>query len=574
MCQESPDQETIVDVLIIGSGAAGLSAAMSAGSAGLDVLITEKTDTFGGTAARSAGMLWIPCNPISVAQGVVDSAEEASAYVAAEARETFNPEVVSSYLANAPRMIEAYARDFPSMTFVRNDAVADNHPDLPGAKDKGRTLTVPPFDARNLGMGAYKLAPPLETMTFLGMMIAARDLGHFFDAWRSWTSFRFVTKRLATHFKDVLFHGRAMQLANGSALVGRMAKAVFDLGIPIWYRCAAVALLTEQGVVTGATVHRDGKPHRILARRGVILATGGYPHDPERRAQLAPIPRLAEQMYPAAKEGCDGDGLRMAEAVGGKIEDRLFNTISWWPVSRVPSGNGKFRLFAHGFDRTKPGFIMVNRDGRRFARETGIGNDLIRAMAKAAGDGPVEGWLIADHKAMRRFGIGIVRPAPMPFGRHLRSGYLLRGKTLADLAARAGIDPAGLEAQVAKFNEFAARGEDPEFGRGESSLDKRNGDPGHEPNPSLRPLEVAPFYAVKILPGDFSTLAGLRTDGSARVLDAEGQPIEGLYAAGNDLSTMGGGNSPAGGFTLGPALTFGYVAGQSVAAQAAKTIAR
>lgn len=555
-----------VDVLVVGAGAGGLSAAMSASLGGLNVVVAEKTDTFGGTAARSGGMLWVPCNHLAKAAGVADSIEEARLYVQSEAGEQFNGGVVDAYLAQAPRMVETYARHFPSMVFLRNDAVGDNHPEQPGARESGRTLSVPPFDGRELGRRRRDLAPPLPTTTFLGMMVPARDLMHFFNVWRSRASFSLVAKRLFRHAKDVAVWGQTMQLANGSALIGRMAKAVFDAGIPVWLGAPALELLTCDGRVTGAIVLRDGRPARVQARLGVVLATGGFPFDRARRGALAPIPRLAEQMHPAAKPGTDGDGLRMAEAVGAKVEDGLFNTISWWPVSRVPQRGGEGAIFPHIVDRPKPGFIIVARNGRRFARETAIGNDLIRAMAAAAGNGPVEGWLIGDHRAVRRFGIGIVRPAPLPLGRHLRSGYLLRGRSLAELADRAGIDPAGLADQVARFNAQAILGRDDAFGRGRSALDKRNGDPAHTPNPSLGPLDMPPFYAVRILPGDFSTLAGLRTDGNARVLDARDQPVAGLYAAGNDLSTMGGGHSPAGGFTLGPALTFGFVAGQHLVA--------
>lgn len=564
---EQPIEEITVDALVVGAGAGGLSAAMSARLAGLEVLVLEKTDTFGGTAARSGGMLWIPMNPLSLADGVPDSLEEAKAYVRAEAKELYNEEIVDAYLTQAPRMVEAFRKNYPSMQFVRNDGVADNHPHLPGAKDKGRTLTVPLYDGRELGDKAYQLAKPIPTMTFLGMMVSSRELGDFFNIWRSWKSFKLVMGRLIEHGRDIVTKGRAMRLANGSALVGRMAKAVFDAGTPLWLSTEVRSLISENGRVVGAEAVRAGKAVRIRARKGVVLATGGYPHDPTRRRQLAPIPRLAEQAFPMGKEGSTGDGIRMAEEVGASIEDRMFNTVSWWPVSQVPNRRGGYDLYAHGVDRSKPGFIIVNRYGKRFERETAVGNDLVRAMAESAGNGPVEAWLIADKQAVSRFGIGVVRPAPLLYGHHLRSGYLKKADSLAELAVKCGIDAEGLATEVATFNDNARQGVDPQFHRGESALDKRNGDPLNKPNPSLRALEEGPFFAVKILPGDFSTLAGLRTNGNAQVLGSDGAPIPGLYAAGNDLNTIGGGNSPAGGFTLGPAVTFGFVAGQHMGGQ-------
>jgi succinate dehydrogenase/fumarate reductase flavoprotein subunit len=560
-----PENTLETDVLVIGAGAGGLSAAMSAALGSLEVIVAEKTSHYGGTAARAGGLLWVPTNHLAMRDGVQDSVEEARAYVEAEAGPSFRPDVVDSYLANAPRMLLAYEKAFPSMKFVRNDVGADNHPNQPGAKSAGRCVSLPSFDGRELGEHRKRLAPPLETMTFLGMMIPVRDILHFFNMWKSKASFQIVVKLLTTHVRDMLAHGQPMQLSNGAALVGRMAKSVFDRNIPIWYDTPARELVMKDGRVAGAILMREGKPVTVLARRGVVLATGGYPFDKARRAKLAPIPNLGGHMYTAARPGADGDGLRMAEAVGGKVEDGLFNTMSWWPISLVPQRGRAPLVYPHFVDRAKPGFIMINARGQRFARETAIGNDLIRAMAASASDGPVEAWLIGDHRAVRKFGIGMARPAPLPLGHHLRSGYIVRGRTLAELAARIGVDVAGLESQVARFNASAAKGEDPEFHRGESALEKRGGDPECKPNPCLRPLLDGPFYAVKILPGDFSTLAGLRTDGCARVLNAENQPIPGLYAAGNDLSTMGGGHSPAGGFTIGPAVTFGFVAGQHLA---------
>lgn len=566
MSDSADRQET--DVLVVGAGAGGLSAAMSAALGGLDVIVSEKTGHFGGTAARAGGLLWVPTNHMAMRNGVKDSLEEARAYVAAEAGESFRPEVVDGYLVNAPRMLQVYEKAYPAMRFMPNDVGADNHPHQPGAKSSGRCVSLPTLDGRELGVHRKRLAPPLKSMTFLGMMIPVRDVLHFFNMWKSRDSFRIVVKHLTSHLRDLLTCGRPMQLSNGAALVGRMAKSVLDRNIPIWYDAPARELIVRDGRVVGAVISREGRPVSVFARRGVVLATGGYPFDKARRMALAPIANLAGLAYTAARPGADGDGLRMAEAVGGQVEDRLFNTTSWWPISLVPQRGRDALVFPHFVDRAKPGFIMVDAQGRRFERETAIGNDLIRSMAAAAGDGPVQAWLIGDRSAVRKFGIGIARPAPLPIWLHLRSGYVKRGRTLAELAGRIGVDPSGLEQQVARFNAAAAKGEDPEFHRGESALEKRGGDPACKPNPCLRPLEAGPYYAVRILPGDFSTLAGLRTDGHARVLDVRGQPIPGLYAAGNDLSTMGGGHSPAGGFTLGPALTFGFVAGQHLAGQA------
>jgi hypothetical protein len=227
--------------------------------------------------------------------------------------------------------------------------------------------------------------------------------------------------------------------------------------------------------------------------------------------------------------------------------------------------DGSIGLFPHSFDRNKPGFIAVTRSGRRFISEGAIGNDFIRAMVRDCQEQIPEAFLITDHRTLRHYGLGLVRPWPLPLGRHVRSGYLVRAQTLEGLGIALGIDGPCLLQTVARFNDNAGKGLDPEFGRGQNALELRNGDPSVTPNPCLAPISRSPFYAVRIYPGDFSTLAGLRTDPNGRVLNPVGRPIAGLYAVGNDASTLFAGNSPAGGCTLGPALTFGFIAGRYLA---------
>lgn len=558
-----------VDALVIGSGAGGLSSAISAKLEGLDVLIVEKGERFGGTTARSGGMMWVPGNSLAKKDGIADSREAALSYVQAEAGNMYDEARVSAYLDAAPLMIDEYAERTSAMRFVSSDFVADNHQHLPGAVLTGRTVTVPVFDGRELGKELRNLAKPLGSLTFLGMMIQpGAELNHFMNAFKSWKSFRFVAARMAGRLRDAIFWGRSTRLTNGNALAGRLAKSALDLGVPIWCSTSAKRLLTESGRVVGAVVEREGRTVEIRARYGVVLATGGFPHDKERRRNLSPFWPEGAGAYALGAEQNVGDGMTMGESVGGKVEDRLFNTVSWTPVSRTTGRDGKPVLFPHGFDRTKPGFIAVTRKGRRFANETAIGNDFIRAMMAECEGGPVEGFLLCDHKAIRKFGNGLVRPAPVPMTRHLRSGYLIKGNTLRELAAKAGIDADALEAEVKRYNAFAETGVDLDFKKGGNELERRSGDPQQKPNPNVGPLSHAPFYAVKLLPGDFSTLAGLRTDAQARVIDAQGRVIPGLYAAGNDNSTMAGGNSPSGGFTLGPAMTFGFIAGRHLATQA------
>jgi succinate dehydrogenase/fumarate reductase flavoprotein subunit len=235
------------------------------------------------------------------------------------------------------------------------------------------------------------------------------------------------------------------------------------------------------------------------------------------------------------------------------------------PISLVPWPDGSTGTFPHFVDRAKPGVIAVTADGARFVNEADSYHDFIQAMVSATEGREHAAWLVCDHAALRRYGLGFAKPFPLPLGPHLRSGYLLRGRTPAELAAAAGIDPAALERTVEAFNEPARRGEDPAFGRGSTAYNRSLGDPLVAPNPCVAPLERAPFYAVKVVPGDLGTFAGLRGDAHARVLDGEGRPIPGLYAAGNDLASVMGGNYPGGGITLGPAMTFGYIAARHMA---------
>jgi succinate dehydrogenase/fumarate reductase flavoprotein subunit len=554
------------DVLVVGAGAGGLSAAISSRLAGLDVLVSEKGSCAGGTTARSGGMIWAPCNPLAISDGVPDSPEKARTYIQSETGTLFDAARADAYLANAPKMIQTYQDRTSSMRFVRNDTVADNHPHLPGAIESGRTVTVLPFDGTQLGANLKTLADPIRELTFLGMQIQpGRELNHFFGALSSTKSFSFVAKRLIAHSRDLLLHGRTTRLANGNALAARLLKSALDLQIPIWLSSPVSELLRTENRVSGAIVeHPDGRV-KVKVRRGIVLACGGYPHDPLRRRTLSPLGILGAGAYAMAPLTNVGDGLTLAENVGGLVDRRLANTISWTPVSRVKRPDGQYGFFPHSFDRNKPGFIAVTTRGRRFISEGAIGNDFVRAMVAECHGNVVEGFLITDHHTLRRYGMGIVRPWPLPVGRHLRSGYLIRGSTLAELAAKTSICSSELEQTIAAFNANALLGLDPLFGRGQTALEKRNGDQTVRPNPCLAPIAQAPFYAIRLLPGDFSTLGGLRTDASARVLDSQEEPIPGLYAVGSDASSLFAGTSPAGGATLGPALTFGFIAGQHLA---------
>ncbi len=554
------------DALVVGSGAAGMSAAVTAGHGGLNVLIVEKEPRFGGTTARSGGWLWIPGTSLARAWGIVESADQARTYLRHEAGNSFDAARVDAFLSAGPEAVDFFTAK-TSLRFDMPLVFPDYHAEAPGGSQGGRSMVTRPFDGRELGRHIENLGAPLPELTVFGMMLGSgKEIIHFMRATRSLTSAIYVARRLSRHLMDFMRYGRGMTLTNGNALAGRLAKSAFDLNIPLWLSSPVRELIVEHGAVRGAVVEREGRLVRIHARRGVILACGGFPHDVDRRRAMFPHAPSGAEHYSPGPTGNTGDGLRLAETVGGRVEDTLPNAAAWVPVSLTTRKDGTRGVMPHFIDRAKPGVIAVMRSGARFANEGNSYHDFVQEMMKAAKPGDeIAAFLICDHRALRKYGLGCVPPFPMPIRRHLSTGYLLRGDTLASLAAAAGIDAQGLAATVEEFNASAASGQDPAFGKGSRAYNRFQGDALHGPNPCIAPIEHGPFYAIKMVIGDLGTYAGIRTDANARALDAKGNPIDGLYAAGNDMASIMGGNYPGAGITLGPALTFGYIAGRHIA---------
>jgi len=553
------------DAIVVGSGAGGLAAAVTAAKGGLKVIVLEKEALYGGTTARSGGVLWIPCNPKSRELGIEDSAEQARRYLRHEAASHYDAARIDAFLDNGPRMV----RFFESETAVRFAAVPefpDYHPDVPGGKAGGRSIVAAPYDAGELGREAKRLRPPLREITFVGMMFnASQEVAHFFNVTRSLSSAAYVVRRLLQHSLEMLRHGRAQRLTNGNALIARLARSAFDAGTEIRTEAPVARLLISDGRVCGVEYSLNGQAHALHARHGVVLATGGFPQDPELRGQLFPH----AQHFSPAPPGNTGDGWRLAQTVGGQTAGSLPNNAAWIPVSLVPRRNGLSGVYPHLLDRYKPGIIAVDPGGRRFANEANSYHDVGQAMQAACADrAETFAWLVADHRAIRRYGLGFVKPFPLPLWPHLRSGYLKRGRTPAELAAVLGLDAATFARTIEEFNRAAREGLDPAFGKGSTSYNRYLGDQNHRPNPCVAPLDRGPYYAVKLLMGDLGTFAGIRTDERARVLGADELPIPGLFAVGNDALSVMGGNYPGAGITLGPAMTFGYIAGRHLVAQA------
>ena len=563
------NQEAEYDVLVVGTGASGMSAAVTAAYAGLKVLVVEKAALFGGTTARSGGWLWIPNTKLAHELGIHEPAGAARAYLQHETTTHFNPERVDAFLENGPKAIDF----FTSKTCVQFDmppVFPDYHAEAPGGQPGGRSMVTRPFDARELGARVQKLAPPVPELTVFGMMLGSgKELWHFLRAFKSLESFWYVSKRFGGHLLDVLRHGRGMTLTNGNALAGRLAKAGIDLGVEVWLDAPVKSLVEENGVVKGAMVVRDGQPTEVRVRKGVVLACGGFPYDIERRKQLFPHAPTGREHFTPSPALNTGDGLRLGESVGGWVDPSIPNAAAWCPTSVTQRKDGSQGVMPHFIDRAKPGVIAVTANGHRFTNEALSYHDFIQDLVKAcAGQGEVACWLVCDHQHLREYGLGAVAPFPLPIGKHLRNGYLKRGSSLQGLAQSIGVPAAALQEEVASFNRDAASGKDSRFNKGSTAYNRYQGDSLVTPNPCMAAIEHGPFYAIKVVVGEIGTFAGLETDAQCRVLTQGGQPITGLYAVGNDAASVMGGNYPGAGITLGPALTFGYVAGQALAQQA------
>lgn len=560
------DKKIDCDVLVVGSGASGMATAITAKLLGLNVVVIEKSKNYGGTTARSGGWLWIPCTQLGKNYGHEDSPEAVKTYLKHEGGSAYNEERVDSFVNHCYDAVDFFTKK-TAVQFDMPLTFPDYHAEAPGAMQGGRSMVTRPFDARELGDRLALLEPPLPELTVFGMMIGSgADLRHFMKATRSLESAIYTIKRFSTHFAECLKYGRGMLLTNGNALAGRLAKTALDLNIPVIVDTAAKELIISNGKVVGIKAKTGEHEVEFKASKAVVLAAGGFPHNIELRKRLYGHTATGLEHWSPTTETNTGDSILMTEKVGVKVDTYLPNAAAWAPVSLVKRKDGSTGVMPHFIDRAKPGVISVNKLGKRFVNEANSYHDFVQGMIKGANiDGQITSWLICDRKTLRMYGLGSVPPQPLPIGKYLKSGYLKKGNTIAELAKNCGISPEGLQQTIKNFNEQAKIGQDPEFGKGSKAYNRYQGDALHMPNPCLKPIEQGPFYAVQLHPGDIGTYAGLPVDRHSRVLDISGKPVEGLYSVGNDATSIMGGNYPGAGITLGPALVFGYQTGLFIA---------
>ena len=547
-----------VDLLVVGAGAAGMTAALVAAIEGCRALVCEKSQHVGGTTARSSGGIWIPGNHLTAAAGSPDSIEDARAYLTELVGSDDGDGLREAYLESSATAIH-YLEQNSDVHFSPMAANPD-YRELAGAATGGRPVAAVPFDGRKLGRDFALLAPPLPLLMALGgMMVARADIPHLLHPLRSYRSFSHSVRLVGRYLVDRLSHGRGTRLLMGNALAARLFYSLRKRNAPIWLNSTVSELIRDGDSVVGALVKTAGQIRRVRARCGVVLATGGFGHSPEWRRRL--MNQQEQTAHSLAYEANSGDGLSMAEQVGARIERaRLTSAAVWAPISKFRRNDGTVLTFPHFFmDRPKPGFIAVNHKGKRFVNEAASYHDFVAGMLndpEVGAESPA--YLICDRATLSTYGMGIVLPGPRQLRKYLRSGYLVESDSLQSLALKMNIDPVGLISTVDRNNQFAESGLDLDHGKGQSAFNRFHGNPEHLPNPCVGAISAAPFYAMKIFPADLATHAGIRANQNCQVLNTEGKVVAGLYVCGNDLYSIWEGEAPGPGVTLGPAVVFGY----------------
>ena len=567
---ENPQVKTVadkeVDILVIGSGAGGLLSALVAAENHADVLVVEKEKLWGGTSATSGAGIWIPASDQAREAGFEDNVHDAFKYVRALSADNVPDENIRAFVENAAPMLR-WVTDNTSLDYVAFP-YPDYHAENPGGSPTGfRTHMPMPMDGKQLGKDVETLRPASPAASLFGYLNWHFDETYIilFRA-KGWQLH--LAKSLARYWLDLPFRFKSSKdrrLTLGNSLLGGLKLALNKKNVPVWLKTPMVELIEENGRVAGAVVERNGERVNIIARKGVILAAGGFEKSQEMRDEYTPS--QTQQILSGGQTGNTGDGIQQGMSIGANT----LNMHSTWaaPVFYVP-GEDRGRLCT--IERALPGCIMVNQAGKRYLNEAAsyhiVGQQMAAANVAAKngeGAGTDPSWIVFDHDFRHKYPVGPLYPIlPDWLQRGEVQSILKKGKTIEELAENMGVEPSALAETVSRFNEGALKGEDPDFHRGEAAYDKMYGDPRHGPNPSLGPIEKGPFYAFPIHPGDIGTNGGLLTDDKARVIGKDGKAIKGLYAIGNNAASAMGESYPGAGVTIGPAMTYGYIAARDL----------
>ena len=556
MTGSAPSLPTEVDVVVVGAGGAGMTAALAAGRRGLETVLIEKSPWFGGSTARSGGGVWIPGNYALRAAGQADDADrpEASRYLDSIVGDDVPKVRRDTFLDRGPEVMD-FLREHTPLRFAWVPEYSDYHPEAPGGRLRGRSVEPVPMDAAFLAEELERLHPPY-TKAPANLIVTQADFRKISLGLRTVRGPLTMLRVMLTRLWSML-RGRRMY-AMGNALVIGLRQGLVDAGVPVHYETELKDLLIEDGRVVGVRVAHHGSPATIRARRGVILGSGGFEKNLEMREKYQPQPTSVD--WTTGSVNNTGSGILAGIAAGAQTD--LLDDAWWGPTIPLPSGPW-FCLA----ERNLPGSIIVNSAGRRFMNEAMPYVEAVHAIyaGEATGVPHVPAWMVIDQRYRNRYLFAGLSPRqPFP-GHWYKSGTVKKADTLAALADQIGVPTDALEETVRRFNGFAASGVDEDFHRGESGYDRYYSDPTVKPNPSLHAIDRAPYYAVKIVPGDLGTKGGLVTDERARVLRPDGSVIPGLYAAGNVSSAVMGHTYAGPGATIGPALTFGYLAALDIA---------
>lgn len=566
-----PTHETY-DVIVIGAGAGGMTAAAVAAAEGLRVLVIEKTAFVGGTTAWSGGMVWIPANAKMKEAGLSDSVADAVQYLSSTVPEPTNAGLRAAFLARGPEAI-GYLEANTEVRLQPVKAYPDYYPERLGATSGGRVLEPIAFDGTRLGEGFARLRAPLPEFTlFGGMMVNRLDIPHLRCVGKSLRSTLRAARLVSAYLLQRLRSSRGTTLHLGNALAARLYASLLARQVEILFSADIEELSIQGDRVAGVVIRHGSRDRPIAARRGVVLATGGFSHDAALRKRFFPA---GAGVISATSTSGTGDGIRLATTAGAALNTDATSPAYWVPASLFRRTDGSRGVFPHTVtDRAKPGVIAVNAAGRRFVNEALSYHEFVLAMLRDGNGEPDRPFhLICDRRFLWTYGLGRIKPFTRSYRRYVASGELIEAPDIAQLATKIGIKPSTLTATIVNYNADAQQGRDPEFGRGSTIYQRHLGDINHKPNPCVAPIARAPFFAMRIHPADLGTAIGMRVDAQARVLREDGTPIAGLYACGNDMASIMNGHYPGPGITLGPALTFGYIAGRHLAEGSAVRVA-